>query len=98
MKVTWSPRAVDRVTEIARYIAADRPDAARKWIDTLFARVARLGTHPAAGRRVPELPLRRELREVLVGAYRVLYRVDRAQVVILTVRHAARRFDRGEAE
>ena len=93
MKLVWSPRAVAQATEIARYIAADRPGAAAAWVDALFARAARITDYPQAGRRVPELPKRRDLREVLVGTYRVIYRVEATRVVLLTVRHGARRFD-----
>ena len=93
MKLVWSPRAVSQAAEIARYIAADRPAAAERWVSDLFARVDRLLTHPQSGRRVPELPKRRDVREVIVGTYRVLYRVTPTRVDILTVRHGARRFD-----
>ena len=36
---------------------------------------------------LPERP-RKDLREVIHGAYRVIYRVDPEQVLILTVRHS----------
>lgn len=36
---------------------------------------------------LPERP-REDLREVIHGAYRVIYRLDSEQVVILTVRHS----------
>jgi hypothetical protein len=35
MRVIWAPRALTRVTEIARYIAADRPRAASCWVTAL---------------------------------------------------------------
>ena len=41
---------------------------------------------------VPE-KLREDLREVLHGAYRVIYRIDLDRVVILTVRHSRRLLD-----
>jgi len=30
--VEWSPLALDRVSDIARYIARDNPDAAEQWV------------------------------------------------------------------
>ena len=95
MKVIWSPRAVARAAEIATYIAADRPDAAAEWVDALFAAVAGLKKHPKRGRRVPEVD-RPTIREVLHGRYRIIYRVDPRQIVILTVRHGRREWDLGE--
>ena len=42
MRVVWSPLALERVEDMARYIAEDNPDAAEKWVDDLFATVERL--------------------------------------------------------
>jgi plasmid stabilization system protein ParE len=36
MKIIWSPLAIDRASEIAEYIAQDKPSAAEKWINTVF--------------------------------------------------------------
>ena len=35
MRVEWSPLALDRVSEIARYLAKDNPDAAVRWVSEL---------------------------------------------------------------
>lgn len=95
MRVVWAPLAIERAAEIARYIAADRPAAAARWIETLVRVVASLGVHPRRGRRVPELA-RDDLREILHGEYRVIYRIDSRRVVVLTVRHGRRQFDPSE--
>ena len=50
-----SPLAVDRASEIAHYIAQDKPSAAEKWIDTVFSKVEQLKTSPELGRVVPEI-------------------------------------------
>ena len=97
MRVIWAPRAIRRVTEIADYIAADRPGAARRWARALFDRVRALGLQPRIGRKVPELG-RDEIREVLYGEYRVIYRIDPKRVVVLTVRHGRRKWDPVEVE
>lgn len=87
MKVIWSPLALERVAEIGEYIARDRPQAAADLVDELFASVKRLERYPASGRRVPESE-RTDLREVIHGNFRVIYRVDADRLVVLTVRHA----------
>ena len=84
MKVEWSPLALERVEDIAQYIAQDNPDAAARWVVELFATVERLADFPESGRIVPEVGIRR-IREVIFGAYRVIYSV-RDKVEILTVR------------
>ena len=87
MKVRWSPLAMERVAEIASYIADDNPLAAEKWIHRVFARVGQLGTLPESGRETPETS-RPEIREINWGNYRIIYRVEPRQVSILTVRHS----------
>ena len=84
MKVVWSPLALERVEDIARYIAEDNPDAAVRWVEELFATVERLADSPKSGRMVPEVGSPR-IRELIYGAYRVIYSA-RDQVDILTVR------------
>lgn len=42
MKIVWSPLAIDRASEIAEYIALDKPSAAEKWIQKLFLKVEQL--------------------------------------------------------
>ena len=57
----------------------------------LAAAARRLRDHPLTGRVVPELA-RPTIRELIEGAYRVVYRVTPDEVQVLTVVHGARRF------
>ena len=90
MRVVWTPIALDRVEEAARYIAQDRPQAAAKWIDGLFNSVRQSADFPESGRVVPEVG-RPELRELIYGRYRVIYRLEAKRISILTVRHQRQR-------
>jgi len=85
VKIVWSPLAVDRVFEIAEYIALDKPSAAADWVDTVFESVKRLKKFPQSGRVIPEIQLD-EFREIILGNYRIIYRIEEKQVSILTVR------------
>ena len=89
MRITWSPLSLDRAMEAARYIAERRETSASRWIDQLFDSVDRLREFPYSGRMVPEFE-RDELRELIVDAVRVVYRIDKSRIVILTVRHQSR--------
>ena len=87
MRVIWAPRALERVAEAVEYIAQDHPAAAVAWIDRLFERVALLEDQPLQGRQLPEAS-RPDLREVLYGRYRVIYRVyNGKELHVLTVKH-----------
>lgn len=97
MKIVWTPLSVDRVTEIAEYIAIDNPEAATDWIETLFGFVDQLKSFPRSGRIVPEID-EETIRELITGNYRVVYRVELKQVTILTVRHIRQILPESELE
>ena len=86
MKIIWSPLAIDRVSEIADYIAKDKPYAAKNWITNIFLKVKSLDLSPEMGRVVPEVN-NIQFREIILGKYRVIYRLENNQISILTVRH-----------
>ena len=86
MKILWSPLAVDRVSEIAEYIAQDNPVAAESWINTVFKKVEELKAFPESGRTVPETG-NKTIRELLYRNYRIIYRIEEKRLSVLTVRH-----------
>ena len=86
MRVVWSPLALDRVNEISDYIARENVSAAKRWVDSLFIKTKRLEKFPQSGRAVPETQ-RLSIREIIYGNYRVIYRISRDQIAILTIRH-----------
>lgn len=70
MRVVWSRLAIERAYELAAYIAGDKPEAARRWLDGLFNVTDRLEIFPESGRIVQEIGLS-AFREVIYGkAYR----------------------------
>ena len=87
MNIVWSPLALERVEDIALYIAEDNPGAADGWVDDIFAAVERLAAFPESGRIVPEVGARR-IREVIVGQYRLIYSV-KDRIDVLTVRRSS---------
>lgn len=90
MKVIWSPLALERVNEIADYIAEDNVQAARLFLIDIFGAVDRLQNFPNSGRVVPEVK-RPNIREIIFKNYRVVYRVEAKKVSVLTVRHGKQR-------
>ena len=90
--VVWSPEALDDVDDIAAYIARDSAVYAEAVVDRIIGTTRRLGEHPLAGRVVPERGNER-YREVFVYSYRVIYRIDDDQVLVLAVIHGKRLLD-----
>ena len=93
----WTSMALDLLDEIADYIAQDSPDNAVRVVHRVFAAAERLREFPRSGRVVPEAE-REDVREIIVGNYRVVYRLieDRAEVLI--VQHGARLLDTDQLE
>lgn len=87
--ITWSPAALDDVDAIAEFISRDSRDRAALFIDRLIASVDRLERYPYTGRVIPEIGSN-ESREIIYGAYRIMYRVKNDEVWINGVIHGAR--------
>ena len=73
-QVILSPRAIQDLQGIVRYIAWDNPPAAEKFGLLLIARARALATLPERGRVVPEFgdPA---IRELIFRSYRIVYRI-----------------------
>jgi addiction module RelE/StbE family toxin len=90
VKIVWTDQAIQDLTDIGEYIANDSERYAREVVQSLFESVHILKSHPKAGRIVPEYRLT-NLRELIRGSYRVVYRlVDKFRIDILSVQHSAR--------
>jgi plasmid stabilization system protein ParE len=83
-RVVWSNPAIADLTEVTNYIALDKPSAADKLAERVFAATAKLGEFPNAGRVVPEWG-RVTVRELIVGPCRVIYTVGEELVVVIAV-------------
>ena len=92
MTIVWSPLALERVADIATWIAQEQPGAAARTIDGLFAAAERLARFPESGRQVPEFE-RPDLREVIHHQYRIVYRIAADHIAILTIRHSLQLMD-----
>ena len=90
MKITWSPLAVDRVTEAASYISQDSSAEAVRWVQKIFNAARRLEFFPESGRIVPEIN-NHAIREIIYGNYRIIYQISGKEIEILTVRNFKRK-------
>ncbi len=89
VEVRWTPEAVDDLGSIKNFIAKDSPYYARLFVIDVLGAVDRLLNFPRSGRVVPELrnPV---IREIILGNYRIVYRLQKQTVEILTVYHGAK--------
>jgi toxin ParE1/3/4 len=91
MKVVWSEQALARLIEIQDFIAQANPNAAAALVGKIAERGDGLSRFPEMGRVVPELP-GSDLRELIEGRYRIVYRVRGRRIEIITVFEGHRRF------
>jgi addiction module RelE/StbE family toxin len=91
-QVRWTPQAADDLDAIAEFIARDSPHFARLFIADILQTVDRLVDFPESGRIVPDIG-EKSIREVILGSYRILYRLRSEAVEVLTVHHGARLLD-----
>ena len=88
-RLEWTEPAVADLENIQDYIARDSSEYANAVVERLILSVEQLQLFPASGRFVPEAKDPR-VRELLVESYRVIYRVKKGAVQILTIVHGAR--------
>jgi len=88
-KVIWAPSALQDVDSIAEYIARDSVDRAALFVVRLIEITDRLQNLPFSGRVIPEIG-DESCREIIYGAYRIMYRIDKSAVWITGVVHGAR--------
>lgn len=86
MKIFWTPLAAERLENIFEYISKDDNIAAYKMIDKIFKKVESLSKFPERGRKVPEAN-REEIREVFESSYRIIYRVNKKRIYVLSIRN-----------
>ncbi len=89
MKVHWTENAIQHLIAIYDYISQDSPFYAEKMVDRLTRRSQQIADFPQSGRRVPEYR-NDDLREVIEGPYRLIYRLKPEQVDVVAVIHGAR--------
>lgn len=93
MKVLWSRDALRDLDEAHEFIAKDNPRAAKGIIERFEALLESLSIHPKLG-RVGRVKGTREL--VVTGTPFILpYVIDKQRIIILGVRHGARRWPKG---
>ena len=91
-RLYWTRQSREDLRAVRDFIARDAPATASVFVRQLRQSVGRLREFPYSGQVVPELG-REEIREVLRGNYRLIYRVSDGRIDILAVYHSSRILD-----
>ena len=89
MKIEWTGPATLDVRAIKAYISKDSAVYANRFGERIIEAAESLQSLPLRGRTVPEASSE-NIRELLFGNYRIIYRVEPTRVLVMTVIHAAR--------
>ena len=89
MKLVWTDPSIEDLRSIRDYIARDSEYYAIDLIEQLILAAERLVEFPRLGRAVPEAH-DANIRELFCENYRIIYRIARERVEILTVVHGSR--------
>lgn len=88
-RVTWSGRALADLEAIAEFIAQDSPSYAKTVVGKVVAQTRNLSAFPRSGRIVPEFG-DEHIREVFAYSYRIIYRLEDPEIIVVTVLHGKR--------
>ena len=83
-RLIWTEPALNDLQTMAEYIALDKPNAAQRFIQKVFAAVERLARFPRSGAVPSELP-RLPYRQIVVPPCRIFYRPNGDDLVIIFV-------------
>jgi addiction module RelE/StbE family toxin len=85
MKILWAQEALKQLIEIEDFISKDNPERAAQFITEIIEHTeVVLPGGPHIGRTVPEIS-NPEIRELIFKKYRIVYRINKNNVEILTV-------------
>ena len=89
MIVRWTDAAQNHLAAIHSYIAQNSPEYAHRTVDRLTKRTHQIAVYPKSGRVVPEYESS-DLREIIEGSYRIIYRIFPEKIDVIAVLHCAR--------
>ena len=91
VNISWSQLALDDLKNIHAYIALDWQYYATNFIEKLVKKIKLLEKYPSSGRIVPEFE-NAEIRELIEGKYRIVYKLGESEVTILRIQNFAKLF------
>jgi toxin ParE1/3/4 len=89
MQIRWTESAVKDLENIKDYILKDSEYYATDFIGKIFESVEKLPFFPQIGRIVPEFN-DGSIREIIFYNYRIIYKINLDQLMILGIIHASR--------
>ena len=83
-RLIWTEPALNDLQTIAEYIALDKPDAARRYVQKIFDAVKRLELFPRSGSVPPEIS-HLPYRQIVIPPCRIFYRIQKENIFIVYI-------------
>jgi toxin ParE1/3/4 len=91
-QVAWAHAAEEDLDSAAAYIYRDSPSYAASFVTRVLEAGRSLARFAERGRKVPEF-MNKNIREVFVNSYRLIYRIEADRISVLALIHGRRRFE-----
>lgn len=89
MTVRWTATALQDLEELHAFIAADRPEAADRTVDSILHALETVARFPESGRPGTRV---KGTRELVLAPWLIVYRVHSGVIEVLSVIHGARKW------
>lgn len=84
MFVRWTDEALENLWGIETFIGRNNPEKAESFVNALIEKGELISINPHIGRIVPEFSSP-EIRELIIKNYRMVYKLEKEEVVIITL-------------
>lgn len=85
VRLRWARPAVLDLQDIRAFLRDWGPEVAARFASSIRTAANRLQEHPRVGARLEGVPIAGEIRSVVVGNHRLIYRIDTGVVCVLRV-------------
>ena len=90
VEIIWSYKAYDDYSNIVEFIAKDSEHYASLIAKKIWREVKRIEHNPKEARMVPEAGYLDDIREFILGQYRIIFQIKGDIAYLLTIHHSAR--------
>ena len=90
VEVIWSHKAYEDYRSIVEFIAVDSEHYASLTAKKIWKEIKRIEHNPKEARKVPEAGYLDEIREFILGHYRIIFQIKNDKAYLLTIHHSSR--------
>lgn len=89
VRLIWTDLAIDDLKSIHDFISLDSKVYAKRLVSKILKKIEQLQLQPQSGRIVPEFS-DENIRELIEGNYRLVYKIIGDKIFIVRINHSAR--------